>query len=203
MLSVQKQIQEAHAKLMQQQSTTPAQMVTNGPAAQIQLPASVSSTQPQDQLAERIHHSLNVDHSRLHQWTKQQTSARGPQQSSTSLFAPPGLTQKDWQTSGNSSNNSWDNTQTNESNNNNNNNQVGSVDPHAQSNQPPSTFGDSLSEFVDDTDGPPPFIPGQLWNWKASLPNAEDDPHVTPNSLIISPKGLSSMNNFIVGGTER
>ncbi|CAF0993196.1 unnamed protein product [Rotaria sp. Silwood1] len=205
MLAVQKQIQDAHAKLIQQQSAaptpTPTQMMSNGPVTQTQPPPGVSSTQSQDQLAERMQHSLNVDQSRLHQWTKQQTSTRGPQ-SSSSMFGPPGLTQKDWQTSGNNPNENWENTQTNEPNNN-NNNQVGNIDPHAHNNQASSAFGDTLSEFVDDTDGPPPFIPGQLWNWKASLPNAEDDPHVTPSSLTMGPKGpSSSMSNLNVGGAE-
>ncbi|CAF0792664.1 unnamed protein product [Rotaria sordida] len=204
MLVVQKQIQDAHAKLVQQQSAaptpTPTQMMSNGPVTQTQPPPGVSSTQSQDQLAERMQHSLNVDQSRLHQWTKQQTSTRGPQ--SSSMFGPPGLTQKDWQTSGNNPNENWENTQTNDPNN--NNNQVGHIDPHTHSNQASSsTFGDALSEFVDDTDGPPPFIPGQLWNWKASLPNAEDDPHVTPSSLTMGPKGpLSSMSSLNVGGAE-
>ena len=200
MLNMQKQIQDAHTKLIQQQSTIPTQMMTNGPTTQTQLPANVPSTQSQDQLAERLHHLLNVDQSRLHQWTKQQTSTRGPRQSS--LFAPPGLRQKDWQTSGNNPNNNWDNTQMNESNDN-NNNQIGNVDSHAQSNQTSSTFGDSSSSgFVDDIDGPPPFIPGKPW-YPKTLPNAEDDPHVTPNSVTISPKGPSSMDDFNVTGTQR
>jgi len=202
MLIVQKQIQDAHAKLIQQSGTstsTPTQMMNNGPAAQNQ-PPSGGASQSQDQLVDRMQQSLNVDQSRLHQWTKQQTSTRGGQ-SSSSMFAPPGLTQKDWQTGGNNPNENWENTQTNESN---NNNQVGNVDPHAHNNQASSsTFGDPLSEFVDDADGPPPFVPGQLWNWKSSLPNAEDDPHVTPSSLTIGPKGPSSMSNLNVGGAER
>ncbi|CAF3666824.1 unnamed protein product [Rotaria socialis] len=208
MLLVQKQIQDAHAKLAQQQSgaPTPTQMMSNGPGAQNQPPSGVSSTQSQDQLAERMQHSLNVDQSRLHQWTKQQTSTRGAQ-SSSSMFGPPGLTQKDWQTSGNNSNENWENNQTNDSNNNNNNNnnnnQLGNMDPHSRNNQGSSAFGDALSEFVDDADGPPPFIPGQLWNWKASLPNVEDDPHVTPGSSTMGPKGpSSSMGNLNVGGAE-
>jgi hypothetical protein len=205
MLIVQKQIQDAHAKLIQQQSTgtssTPTQMMTNGPAAQNPPPPSGGASQSQDQLADRMQQSLNVDQSRLHQWTKQQTSTRGAQ-SSSSMFAPPGITQKDWQTSGNNPNENWENTQSNESN---NNNQGGNVDPHTHNNQASSsTFGDSLSEFVDDIDGPPPFVPGQLWNWKSPLLNAEDDPHVTPSSLTLGPKGPSaSMSNLNVGGGER
>jgi hypothetical protein len=206
MLLVQKQIQDAHNKLIQQQSGTPtstsSQMMTNGPTAQNQSSSSGSS-QSQDQLIDRMQQSLNVDQSRLHQWTKQQTSNRGGQ-SSSSMFAPPGLTQKDWQTSGNNPNENWENTQTNESNNN-NNNQGGNIDQHTHNNQTSSSaFADPLSDFVDDADGPPPFIPGQLWNWKSSLPNAEDDPHVTPSSFTIGPRGpSSSMNNLNVGGAER
>lgn len=200
MLVVQKQIQDAHGKLIQQQSATqtptPTQMMSNGPVAQNQPPPGVSGPSSQDQLADRLQHSLSVDQSRLHQWTKQQSSTRGQQQSS-SMFAPSGLTQKDWPTSVNNPNENWENTQANESN---NNNQVGgNMDPHAQNNQATSSaFADPLSDFVDDTDGPPPFVPGQLWNWKASLPNAEDDPHVTPSSLTGGPK-----NNLNVGGVER
>ncbi len=205
MLIVQKQIQDAHLKLVQQQSgaptPTPSQMMSNGPASQTQPSPGVTSTQSQDQLADRMQNLLNVDQSRLHQWTKQQTGSRGPQ-SSSSMFGPPGLTQKDWQTSGNNSNENWENSQTNESNN--NNNQGSNVDHHAHNNQASSsTYGDQLSEFVDDADGPPPFVPGQLWNWKSSLPNAEDDPHVTPSSLPIGPKGPSSMGNLNVGGADR
>jgi hypothetical protein len=198
MLIVQKQIQDAHAKIVQQQSGTPtssssSQMMTNGPTGQNQ-PPSGGSSQSQDQLAERMQQSLNVDQSRLHQWTKQQTSTRSAQ---SSIFAPPGLTQKDWQTGGNNSNDNWENTQTNESN---NNNQIGNVDQH---NSQASAFGDRSSEFVDDADGPPPFVPGQLWNWR-SLHSAEDDIHATPGSLTIGPKGPSlSMSNLNVGGAER
>jgi hypothetical protein len=109
------------------------------------------------------------------------------------MFGPPGLTQKDY------SNENWENTQTNESN---NNNQGSNVDHHGHNNQ--ATYGDQLSEFVDDADGPPPFVPGQLWNWKSSLPNAEDDPHATPSSFTIGSRGpSSSMNNLNVGGGER
>ncbi len=78
------------------------------------------------------------------------------------------------------------------------------MDPHTHNSQASSSaFGDPLSDFVDDADGPPPFVPGQLWNWK-SLPNAEDDPHVTPSSFTVGPKGPpSSMSNLNVGGAER
>ena len=141
----------------------------------------------------------NSDQSRLTQWTKQSTI--GGQR--TSMFPPPpGLTQKDWQTDNNDPNDNWDNTQTNESNN--NNNQGSNVDPHSHNNQASSAaFSDPFSNLVDDIDGPPPFVPGQLWNWK-SLPNAEDDPHVTPSSLTIGPKGPASpMGNLNVGGAER
>jgi hypothetical protein len=180
MLIVQKEIQDAHTKLKQQQSTnptpTPSQMMSNGPNVQ------------------------NSDQSRLTQWTKQSTIG-GQRQS---MFPPPpGLTQKDWQTDNNDPNDNWDNTQTNESNNN-NNNQGSNVDPHSHNNQASSAaFSDPFSNLVDDIDGPPPFVPGQLWNWK-SLPNAEDDPHVTPSSLTIGPKGPASpMGNLNVGGAER
>jgi hypothetical protein len=181
MLIVQKEIQDAHTKLKQQQqqstnpTPTPSQMMTNGPNVQ------------------------NSDQSRLTQWTKQSTI--GGQR--TSMFPPPpGLTQKDWQTDNNDPNENWENTQTNESNNNNNNNQASNVDPHSHNNQGP--FSDPFSNLVDDIDGPPPFVPGQLWNWKSSLPNAEDDPHATPSSFTIGPKGSSSpMGNLNVGGAER
>jgi hypothetical protein len=203
MIIVQKQIQDAHTKLTQQQSGAPtptlSQMMANGPSSQTQPSSGGSSTQSQDQLAERMQQSLNVDQSRLHQWTKQQSSSRGPQ-SSSSMFGPPGLSQKDWQTSGNNPNENWENTQTNESN---HNNQGGNVDHHGHNHQG-SAFGDQLPEFSDDADGPPPFVPGQLWNWKSSLPNAEDDPHVTPSSFTVGPKGpSSSMSNLNVGGVER
>jgi hypothetical protein len=181
MLIVQKEIQDAHNKLKQQQQSTnptptPSQMMTNGPTT-----------------------GQNSDQSRLTQWTKQSTI--GGQR--TSMFPPPpGLTQKDWQTDNNDPNENWDNNQTNESNNN-NNNQVGNVDPHLHNNQA-SAFSDPFSNLVDDIDGPPPFVPGQLWNWKSSLPNAEDDPHVTPSSFTIGPKGPASpMGNLNVGGAER
>ncbi len=184
MLIVQKEIQDAHNKLKQQQSTnptpTPTQMMTNGPP----------TTTVQ-----------NTDQSRLTQWTKQSTI--GGQRQSMFPPPPPGLTQKDWQTDNNDPNENWDNTQTNESNNNNNNNQVGNVDPHLHNNQASSAFSDPFSNLVDDIDGPPPFVPGQLWNWK-SLPNAEDDPHATPSSFTIGPKGPASpMGNLNVGGAER
>ncbi len=162
MLIVQKEIQDAHAKLKQQSTNptpTPSQMMNNGPGT------------------------------------------IGGQRSS--MFPPPpGLTQKDWQTDTNDPNENWDNTQTNESNNN-NNNQVGNVDPHTHNNQA-SAFSDPFSNLVDDIDGPPPFVPGQLWNWKSSLPNIEDDPHATPSSITIGPKGPASpMGNLNVGGAER
>ena len=194
---IQKQIQDAHAKLIQQQPGTPtssasSQMMTNGPPGQNQ-PSAGGSSQSQDQLAERMQQSLNVDQSRLHQWTKQPSSTRSAQ-SASSIFAPPGLSQKDWQTGGNNPSENWENTQTNESNPNN-------VDPH-NSQASSGAFGDRLSEFVDDADGPPPFIPGQLWNWR-SLHNAEDDIHATPGSMTIGPKGASSMGNLNVGGAER
>lgn len=201
MLVVQKQIQDAHAKLVQQQSGTPtsagAQLLGNGPGGQGQLPPGVSSSQSQDQLVDRMQNSLNVDQSRLHQWTKQQSGGRGPQ-SSSSMFGPPGLSQKDWQTGGNANDN-WDNASMNDPN------AMGNVDAHGHgSGAASSAFADPLSDFVDDTDGPPPFVPGQLWNWKSTLPNAEDDPHVTPSSLIIGPKGpSSSMGNLNVGGGDR
>ncbi|CAF1057548.1 unnamed protein product [Adineta ricciae] len=204
MLAVQKQIQDAHAKLVQQQSgaSTPssAQMINSGPGGQNQQSTGVSLSQSQDQLADRMQNALNVDQSRLHQWTKQQTTTRGAQ-SSSSMFGSSGLTQKDWQT-GVNPNENWENSQINETN---NSNPVGNIDSHTHNNQGSSSaFGDPLSEYVDDTDGPPPFVPGQLWNWKSSLPNADDDPHVTPNSMIIGPKGSSSssMSNLSVGGGE-
>jgi hypothetical protein len=202
MLIVQKQIQDAHTKIKQSSgpTPTPSQMMSNGPAAQNQPPPGVSSSSSQDQLSDRMQSSLAVDQSRLHQWTKQQTSSRGPQ-SSSSMFGPPGLPQKDWQTSGNNSNDNWENSRTNESNN--NNNQGGNADHHGHNHLgSSSTFNDPVSEYVDDADGPPPFVPGQLWNWKSSLPNAEDDPNVTPSSFPIGPKG-SSMNNLNVGGADR
>ncbi|CAF2044908.1 unnamed protein product [Rotaria magnacalcarata] len=181
MLIVQKEIQDAHTKLKQQSANptpTPAQMMSNGPTI-----------------------VQNTDQSRLTQWTKQ--SAIGGQRAS--MFPPPGLTQKDWQTDNNDPNENWDHPQTNESNNNNNNNQMGNIDPHSHNNQGSSaTYSDPFSNIVEDIDGPPPFVPGQLWNWKSSLPNAEDDPHVTPSSLTIGPKGSGSMmNNINVGGVER
>jgi hypothetical protein len=175
MIIVQKQIQDAHTKLKQQSTNptpTPTQMMTNGPNQS----------------------TMNTDQSRLHHWTKQ--SIPGGQRSS--MFGPPGLTQKDWQTDNNDSNENWENNQTNESN---NNNQMSNMDPHTHNNQ---GFSDPFSNLVDDIDGPPPFIPGQLWNWKSSLLNADDDPHVTPSSLAIGPKGPSSpMGNLNVGGSER
>lgn len=180
MLIVQKEIQDAHAKLKQQQSAnptpTPSQMMSNGPPG---VP--------------------NNDQSRLTQWTKQ--SAIGGQR--TPMFPPPGLTQKDWQTDNNDPNENWDHNQTNESN---NNNQVGNIDHHSHNSQgaSASAYSDPFSNLVDDVDGPPPFIPGQLWTWKSSLPNAEDDPHVTPSSLNMGPKGPSSvMNNLNMGGMDR
>ncbi|CAF3660399.1 unnamed protein product [Rotaria sordida] len=182
MLIVQKEIQDAHTKLKQQSTNptpTPTQMISNGPTI-----------------------VQNPDQSRLTQWTKQSTI--GGQR--TTMFPPPGLTQKDWQTDNNNDpNENWDHSQTNESNNNNNNNQISNIDPHAHNNQASSaTFSDPFSNLVDDIDGPPPFVPGQLWNWKSSLPNAEDDPHVTPSSLTIGPKGSTSvMTNLNVGGVER
>ena len=174
MLIVQKEIQEAHGKL-KQQSTNP----TPTPSQML------NNNGPN-----------NVDQSRLNQWTKQSTI--GGQRSS--MFPPPpGLTQKDWQTDNNDPNENWDSNQTNESN----SNQVGNVDPHSHNNQA-SAFADPFSNLVDEIDGPPPFIPGQLWNWKPSLPNAEDDPHVTPGSFPIGPKGSPSpMGNLNVGGAER
>ena len=180
MLVVQKEIQDAHAKLKQgsgNSSASSSQMMSNGPTG------SSSS-------------SMNSDQSRLHQWTKQ--SNTGGQR--MSMFPPPGLAPKDWQTDNNDPNDNWDHSQTNESN---NSNQMGNVDSHSHSNQ--GAFGDPFSNLVDDIDGPPPFVPGQLWNWKSSMPNAEDDPHVTPSSYPIGgPKGLSSpMGNLNVGGAER
>jgi hypothetical protein len=176
MLIVQKEIQDAHAKLKQQsanQTPTPSQMMANGPTV-----------------------GQNTDQSRLTQWTKQSTI--GGQR--TPMFPPPGLTQKDWQTDNNDPNENWEHNQANESN---NNNQVGNIDHHTHNNQASSaTFADPFSNIVDDIDGPPPFIPGQLWTWKSSLPNAEDDPHVTPSSM--GPKGSGSvMNNLNMGGLER
>ncbi|CAF3522463.1 unnamed protein product [Rotaria sp. Silwood1] len=182
MLIVQKEIQDAHTKLKQQSTNptpTPSQMMSNGPNI-----------------------VQNTDQSRLTQWTKQSTI--GGQR--TTMFPPPGLTQKDWQTDTNDPNENWDHTQTNESNNNNNNNQISNIDSHTHNNQVSSstTFSDPFSNIVDDIDGPPPFVPGQLWNWKSSLPNAEDDPNVTPSSLTIGPKGSTSvMTNLNVGGVER
>ncbi len=178
MLLVQKEIQDAHTKLKQQSANptpTPSQMMNNGP--------------PQ---------GPNPDQSRLTQWTKQSTI--GGQRSS--MFPPPpGLTQKDWQTDNNDPNENWDHTQTNESNNTTNNNPVGNLDAHSHNNQ--AAFSDPFSNLIDDIDGPPPFVPGQLWNWK-SMPNAEDDPHATPSSFPIGPKGSgSSMGNLNVGGAER
>lgn len=120
-----------------------------------------------------------------------------------SMFPPPGLAPKDWQTDSNDPSDNWDHSQTNESN---TSNQMGNVDSHTHSNQGSvGAFGDPFSNLVDDIDGPPPFIPGQLWNWKSSMPNAEDDPHVTPSSYPIGgPKGLSSpMGNLNVGGADR
>lgn len=203
MLMVQKQIQEAHGKLVQQQqqSGTPtgsSQLMSNGPGVPNQS-SSGGSSQSQDQLADRLQQSLNVDQSRLHQWTKQQTSSRGGP-SSASMFAPPGLSQKDWQTASNNPNENWENTQTNDSN---TNNPMSNMDAH-NSQASSSAFGDPLSEFVDDTDGPPPFVPGQPWNWKSTMHNAEDDPHVTPSSFTMGPKGpSSSMTNLNVGGVDR
>jgi hypothetical protein len=205
MLIVQKQIQDAHTKLKQQQSSTstptPSQMMGNGPTAQTQAPPGMSSAQSQDPLSDRGQHALAVDQSRLHQWTKQSSHTRTGQ-SSASMFGPPGMVQKDWPTSSNNSNDNWENAQHNESN---HSNQVTNVDSHVHNNSgASSTFPDPLADFVDDTDGPPPFVPGQLWNWKSSLPNAEDDPHVTPNSLTMNSKGpSSSMNNIHGGGNER
>ncbi|CAF5157403.1 unnamed protein product, partial [Rotaria magnacalcarata] len=84
MLIVQKEIQDAHTKLKQQSANptpTPAQMMSNGPTI-----------------------VQNTDQSRLTQWTKQ--SAIGGQRAS--MFPPPGLTQKDWQTDNNDPNENWD-----------------------------------------------------------------------------------------------
>ena len=177
MLMVQKEIQEAHAKLKQQQQSstnptpTPSQMLNNNVGS-------------------------NADQSRLTHWTKQSTI--GGQRSS--MFPPPpGLTQKDWQTDSNDPNENWEGNSTNDSS----ANQVGNVDGHSHNNQA-SAFADPFSNLVDEIDGPPPFVPGQLWNWKPSLPNAEDDPHVTPSSFTIGPKGSASpMGNLNVGGAER
>lgn len=204
MLIVQKQIQDAHAKLVQQQqqSGTPtgsSQLMTNGPGGVPNQSSSGGSSQSQDQLVDRLQQSLNVDQSRLHQWTKQHTSNRGGP-SSSSMFAPPGLSQKDWQTASNNPNENWENTQTNDSN---TNNPMSNMDAHS-SQASSSAFGDPLSEFVDDADGPPPFIPGQPWNWKSSMHSAEDDPHATPSSFTMGPKGpSSSMTNLNVGGVDR
>ena len=188
MLIVQKQIQDAHNKLKQQAggpTPTPSQMMGNASGGQGQL-SSGASGQSQD-----------PDQSRLLQWTKQSnTNTRaGP----SSMFAPPGLSQKDWQTTGNNPNDSWETNQDNDSSNSN------QADSHAHNNQGSSSnFADPLSDFTDEADGPPPFVPGQLWNWKSSLPHAEDDPHVTPTSSILGPRGPSSgMNNLNVGGAER
>ncbi|CAF1057796.1 unnamed protein product [Adineta ricciae] len=177
MLSVQREIQDAHAKLKQQsmnQTPTPTQMMSNGPVSQ------------------------NTDQSRLTQWTKQSTIG-GPR---SSMFPPPpGLGQKDWQTDNSDPNENWDNSQAHESN---NANQVGNVDPHGHSSQVSSAaFSDPFSNLVDDIEGPPPFVPGQLWNWKSPLPNIEDDPHVTPSSLTMGPKGSPlPMGNLNVSGAE-
>ncbi|CAF4846403.1 unnamed protein product, partial [Rotaria socialis] len=103
---------------------TPAQMMSNGPTV-----------------------VQNTDQSRLTQWTKQ--SAIGGQRAS--MFPPPGLTQKDWQTDNNDPNENWDHPQTNESNNNNNNNQMGNIDPHLHNNQASSaTYSDPFSNIVED-----------------------------------------------------
>ena len=187
MILVQKQIKEAHAKVIQQSTSTSSQIMSNGPNNQ-NSSTSTGSAQGQEQLVDRMQ-SLNVDKSRLHQWTKPQSSTRTNQ---SSMFAPPGLTQKDWQTGANNPNDDWENAQANES-----------KDPYAHNNQTSSATADPLSEFEGDSfsGGPPPFVPGQLWNWK-SLPSAEDDPHVTPSSLTFGPKG-SSINNLNVGATER
>lgn len=170
MLTVQKEIKDAHAKLKQQSSA----MMSNGPP-----PPSSSS-----------------DQSRLSQWTNK-TAIGGQRQ----MFPPPppGLSQKDWQTDPNDGNENWDNSHTNDTN----SNSTGNLDSHAHSNQA-SAFADPFSNLVDDIDGPPPFIPGQLWNWKSPLSNAEDDPHATPSSFTLGPKGLGSpMGNLNVGGAER
>ena len=127
MLSVQREIQDAHAKLKQQsmnQTPTPTQMMSNGPVSQ------------------------NADQSRLTQWTKQSTIG-GPR---SSMFPPPpGLGQKDWQTDNSDPNENWDNSQAHESN---NANQVGNVDPHGHNSQVSSAaFSDPFSNLVDDIEG--------------------------------------------------
>ena len=87
---------------------------------------------------------------------------------------PPGLTPKDWPSDSHDSNENWDQNSANPFN------------------------------TLDDIDGPPPFIPGQLWTWKPPLANVEDDPHVTPSSFTMGPKGLPSpMGNLNVGGADR
>lgn len=207
MLFVQKQIQEAHTKIKQQQSTTstptPSQMMVNGPnSVQTQgLPPGVSSASAQDQLADRMQHSIGVDHSRLHQWTKP-TLGRAGQGSSSMFPPPPGLSQKDWQSSNNNTNETWETSSTTDSS---NNNPGAGIELHMHNNQGVSSvFSDQLADFVDDSDGPPPFVPGQPWAWKSPITNAEDDPHVTPSSISLAPKGpSSSMNNLNVGGSDR
>ena len=125
----------------------------------------------------------NDQSSRLSQWTTNKTAIGAQRQS---MFPPPpGLTQKDWQTDGNDSNENWENAQTNESNSN--------QDSHAHNNQA-SAYADRFST-LEDVPGPPPFVPGQLWNWKSPLTDAEDDPHATPSSFTLGPK--------VGGGAER
>ena len=200
MMMVQKQIQDAHTKLKQQQSTnstpTPSQMMVNGPAAQSQG-ASGGSQDGQ--------HGLATDHSRLHQWTKSSAANARSGQSQASMFGPPGLSRKDWDNSNNNLNENWENAPTNDSANSSSNNPGANVDAHLHNSQGASSaFPDPLADFVDDNDGPPPFVPGQLWNWKASLPSADDDPHVTPSSLTLTSKGSSaSISSLNASGNER
>jgi len=201
MLMVQKQIHDAHTKLKQQQSTnstpTPSQMMVNGPAAQSQTGAGVS---------QESQHGLTTDQSRLHQWTKSSAGGGNTRsgQSQASMFGPPGLTRKEWDNSNNNLNENWENTPTNDSTNSNSNNPGAHGDAHLHNSQGASSaFPDPLADFVDDNDGPPPFVPGQLWNWKASLPSADDDPHVTPSSLTLTSKGSStSINSLNASGNE-
>lgn len=187
---MQKEIQDAHNKLKQQPGNSNASQLMNN-----------NNNRP---------NTGGGDQSRLHKWTK----PANPSGQRPGMFPPPpGLTPKDWQTDSHDSNDNWDPSQTNESN---PNNQMGHNSDsqihhhhhhqhqqhHHQQHQ--SSYADPFSSIVDDIDGPPPFIPGQLWNWKASMPNAEEDPHVTPGSFTIGPKGLSSpMGNLNVGGVDR
>jgi len=117
----------------------------------------------------------NPDQSRLHRWTKQPNTDSGMRGGvGGGMFPPPpGLTPKDWASDAHDSNENWE-----------------------QNSANPFTT-------IDDIDGPPPFIPGQLWTWKPPLSNIEDDPHVTPSSYTMGPKGLPSpMGNLNVGGAE-